>query len=147
MAQGGLNIRSLIQLNAASNLRLCWSLLNSQSSWAVLLRDRVLRNGKAIRYHVFSSIWSGIKNELDVINDNSVWLLGNGSNINFWVDKWCGEPLVEQLGIPLHLHHLLTSSVSDYISNGQWNIPTQLSLMFTNLHSIVSTVSIPMEYS
>jgi ribonuclease HI len=146
LSQGGLNIRSLIQLNEASNLRLCWSLLNSQSSWAVLLRDRVLRHGKAIRYHVFSSIWSGIKKELGVIHDNSVWLLGNGANINFWVDKWCGDPLVEQLGIPLHLHHLLNSSVSDYISNGQWNIPPQLSLMFTTLPSIVAAVAIPMEH-
>jgi hypothetical protein len=83
MAQGGLNIRSLIHLNEASNLKLCWSLMNSPSTWAVLLRDRVLRNGKAIRYHIFSFIWSGIKDEFAVINDNFVWLLGNGSHINF----------------------------------------------------------------
>jgi ribonuclease HI len=147
MAQGGLNIRSLIHLNEASNLKLCWSLINSSSTWAVLLRDRVIRNGKAIRYHIFSSIWSGIKNEFAVINDNCVWLLGDGSHINFWVDNWCGDSLVEQLGIPAHLHHLLTSSVSDFIVNGRWNIPVQLSLMFPNLYSIISTVSIPLESS
>jgi hypothetical protein len=63
-----------------------------------------------------------------VISDNSVWLLGNGANISFWLDNWCGDPLVEQLGIPIHIRHLLSASVSDFISNGQWHIPTQLSL-------------------
>jgi ribonuclease HI len=145
LAQGGLNVRSLIHLNKASNLKLCWSLTNSQASWAVLLRDRVFRKGKAIRYHVFSSIWSSIKEEFDVIKDNSVWLLGNGQNINFWHDKWCGDPLVEQLHIPVHLRHSLSSLVSDFISNGQWTIPSQLSTMFSSLFSIVSKVSIPME--
>jgi hypothetical protein len=104
-------------------------LLNSQATWAILLRDRVFKKGKAIRYHVFSSLWSGIKDEFAVINDNSVWLLGNGTQINFWVDHWCGDPLVEQLGIPVHLRSSLTSLVSDYISNGEWSIPSHLSIM------------------
>jgi hypothetical protein len=124
LAQGGLNIRSLIQLNKASNLKLCWSLINSQSTWAVLLRDRVFRKGKAIQYHIFSSLWSSIKDEFDVVRDNTVWLLGNGVNINFWLDNWCGDPLVEQLRIPIHIRHLLTSSLSDFISHGQWKIPS-----------------------
>jgi hypothetical protein len=33
LSQGGLNLRSLITLNKASDLKLCWSLFNSQSSW------------------------------------------------------------------------------------------------------------------
>jgi hypothetical protein len=42
-SQGGLNLRSLTKLNTATNMKLCWNLLNSQSSWAKLLRDRVIR--------------------------------------------------------------------------------------------------------
>jgi hypothetical protein len=118
---------------------------NSQSSWARLLRDRVLRKGKAIRYHIFSSLWSSIKEEFEVIQDNSVWLLGNGENINFWLDRWCGEPLVEQLHIPEHVRPYLSSLVSDFIFNGHWNIPSQITEKFPNLNSIVSKVMIPME--
>jgi hypothetical protein len=33
LSQGGLNLRSLITLNKASDLKLCWSLFNSQSCW------------------------------------------------------------------------------------------------------------------
>jgi ribonuclease HI len=76
--------------------------------------------------------------------DNSSWLLGNGVNINFWNDNWCGTSLVEQLNIPAHTRPMLTSSVSDYIQNGLWEIPSTLTAMFSNLRSIVSQVTIPM---
>jgi mannosylglycoprotein endo-beta-mannosidase len=124
LSQGGLNLRSLISLNKASNLKLCWTFLNSQSSRAKLLRDRVIRNKKPINYHIFSSIWSSIKEEYDVIVDNSVWLIGNGEHINFWNDNWCGVVLSEHYNIPSHTRQLLTSTVSDYLSNGCWNIPS-----------------------
>ncbi|MCI03696.1 ribonuclease H protein, partial [Trifolium medium] len=80
--------------------------------------------------------------------ENSVWLLGNGDqDITFWNDNWCGIPLVEQFNIPAHISHSLSSTVSDYIVNGLWNIPPQLSQAYTNLGSIVHQVIIPMEPS
>jgi hypothetical protein len=147
LSQGGLNLRSLISLNKASNLKLCWSLFNSQSSWAKLLRDRVFRKRKTIQHHIFSSIWSSIKDEFGVIMDNSLWLLGNGEEINFWNDNWCGTPLVDLFNIPSHIGQFLSSRVSDYIQHGQWNLPPQLSLMFNNLSSIVFSVTIPLDQS
>jgi hypothetical protein len=123
LSQGGLNLRSLISLNKASNLKICWSLFNSQSSWAKLLRDRVFRKRKTIQHHIFSSIWSSIKDEFGVIMDNSLWLLGNGEEINFWNDNWCGTPLVDLFNIPSHIGQFLSSRVSDYIQHGQWNLP------------------------
>jgi hypothetical protein len=81
--QGGLSIRSLSKLNKATNLKLCWSLLNSQSSWARLLKDRVFRNNRPIQHHIFSSLWSSVKEEVGVMMENSVGIIGNGENINF----------------------------------------------------------------
>lgn len=85
-AQGGLNLRSLQSLNATTNLSLCWNLLNSDKSWAKMLKDRILRNGRVIRHHIYSSIWTSIKEEYTVICDNSRWLIGKGDKINFWND-------------------------------------------------------------
>lgn len=82
-AQGGLNLRSLINLNHAINLNFCWNMVNFKQPWAMLLKDRVLRNNKPIKYHIFSSLWSGIKEEYPVIQDNSIWLLGDGKDISF----------------------------------------------------------------
>ncbi|CAJ2652437.1 unnamed protein product [Trifolium pratense] len=147
LSQGGLNLRSLSKLNKATNLKLCWNLFNSQTSWAILLRDRVFRKRKTIQHHIFSSIWSGIKDEFAVIMENTIWLLGNGEEINFWNDNWCGAPLADQFNIPFQTSQLLSSTVSDYILNGQWNIPPQLSQAFDNLTSILHQVIIPMDQS
>jgi hypothetical protein len=90
-SEGGLGIRSLLSLNEASNLKVCWELLHSQDKWAQVLRSRVMRNGSHINHHIFSSIWSGIKLEFNTVIDNSQFLVGNGVGICFWKDKWCGN--------------------------------------------------------
>ncbi|MCH91212.1 RNA-directed DNA polymerase (Reverse transcriptase), partial [Trifolium medium] len=97
--EGGLGLRSLRVLNVAANLKLCWDLMHSDEDWAKILRFRVLRKGKAINHHVYSSIWSSVKNEVQVIYDNSCWKVGNGQCINLWTDSWCGEPLASSLDI------------------------------------------------
>ncbi|GAU27921.1 hypothetical protein TSUD_160160 [Trifolium subterraneum] len=109
-SQGGLNIISLIKLNAATNLKLCWTLITSQDSWAKLLKDRVIRGRRIIQHHIYSSIWSNIKDEFAVIMNNTFWLLGDGRDINFWNDSWCDNPLSEQLCIPDHISHSLSST-------------------------------------
>jgi len=58
--EGGLGIRSLVNLNQATNLKMCWDLMQSDEDWAILLRRRVLRNSTCIKHHIFSSIWSGV---------------------------------------------------------------------------------------
>jgi hypothetical protein len=93
--EGGLGIKSLICLNEATNLKLCWEMLQSHEQWAKLLRSRVLRGNHCITHHILSSIWSGIKNEYFTIVENSNWLIGNGLQVNFWTDSWCGVVLAD----------------------------------------------------
>jgi hypothetical protein len=147
LVQGGLNLRAISNLNKSANLKMCWSLINSQSSWAKLLKDRVLRDNKPIRHHIYSSIWSSVKDEFTTLMDNSTWLLGTGEDINFWNDSWCGIPLSEHFNIPHHISSVLTSKVSDYIHNGQWNIPIQFTQAFNNINNIIQQVIIPVEPS
>jgi hypothetical protein len=47
--EGGLNVRSLNALNEATNIKLCWDLLQSQEQWAQIIRSRVLRGNNCIR--------------------------------------------------------------------------------------------------
>ncbi|KAK2364401.1 hypothetical protein QL285_089276 [Trifolium repens] len=86
-----------------------------------------------------------MKEEFSVVMDNSTWLLGDGTNINFWNDSWCGPPLSEHLHIPNHVSQLLTAKVSDFIFNGSWVFPDLLIQAYPNLYSITSQVIIPME--
>jgi hypothetical protein len=82
LSQGGLNLRSLSSLNKAANLKLCWALFHSHSSWAKLLYARAIGGKKVIHHHIYSSLWSSIKEEISTMFDNSIWLLGNGKDIN-----------------------------------------------------------------
>ncbi|KAK2381212.1 hypothetical protein QL285_068838 [Trifolium repens] len=147
LSQGGLNLRSLSCLNRSANLKLCWDLFHSHSSWAKLLLARIVRGKSVIRHHIYSSLWSSIKDEFSTLFDNSIWLLGDGKNISFWNDNWCGPALSEVFHIPDHISKRLVSSVSDYIVNGQWIIPPQLSQRFTNPRFLVHQVTIPLDPS
>jgi hypothetical protein len=111
------------------------------------LRDRVFRGKRPIQHHIFSSLWCSIKEEFSVVSDNSNWLIGDGKYINFWSDSWCGKPLVEQLLIPVTITPFLTSTVSDFLFNGVWDIPPQLLHAYPSLLSIISQVTIPIDPS
>jgi mannosylglycoprotein endo-beta-mannosidase len=70
MAQGGLNIRSLTSLNKASNLKLCWSMINSKASWAMLLKDRVFK-----RADLFVTIFFLLYGEASRMKCMSSWTI------------------------------------------------------------------------
>jgi ribonuclease HI len=147
LSEGGLGLRSLIILNEASNLKLCWDFLQSNEQWATLLKDRVLRGNNCINHHVFSSIWSSIKSEFSVILENSRFLIGDGKTISFWNDKWCNSQSVAQfLHIPDAISLCLNSFVSDFIFNFHWNIPPELLQMFPALSLLIANVTLPLDH-
>lgn len=98
---------------------------------------------KPISYHIFSSVWSGFKHKYTEVLDNSSWNLGDGANINFWTDSWCGKPLVEEFSIDPGLHDNLSSTVNLFIEDAKWKIPQSLLQNFPNIQNIVEKVIIP----
>ena len=38
-------------------------------------------------------LWKAIRRGWDVIGDNLVYSVGNGTRVRFWKDKWCGPSL------------------------------------------------------
>jgi hypothetical protein len=124
-AQGGLGIRSLISLNEATNLKLCWELLQSHEQWEILMKSRVLRGRNCINHHIFSSLWSSVKSEFHVVMENSCFILGDGTSLNFWTDCWCGEQTIAQaFQIPENVLQNFDSKVSDYIQGNKWQLPS-----------------------
>jgi len=120
-------------------------LFNSDEKWAIIIRSRVFRDRKHVAHHISSSIWSSVKNEYSAILDNSTFLIGNGEDIYFWTDRWCGPPLCDIFHLPAHIHNSLTSRVSDYMIEDQWIIPWQLQLQYPSLRQIVEKIVIPFE--
>jgi hypothetical protein len=145
MDEGGLGLRSLISINEAANLMLCWEFLNTDEDWAHILRSRVLRGQKANNHHIFSSLWSSIKSEMTIIKENSCWKVGTGDSINLWNDAWCGVPLAQSLHIHQSVINGLPQQVSDIILNQQWHIPSGLNLLFPNLQNLVHHITLPVD--
>ena len=143
--EGGLGIKSLICLNEATNLKLCWDLMHSKEQWAIIIRNRTLRGTYCIHHHIFSSIWNGIKQEFNTIKENTTWLVGNGEKIQFWSDSWCREPILQALNLTQHQIQEYPQRLSSFIHNHQWNIPDNLHQILPNLRRLFSQVTIPIQ--
>ncbi|CAL0322191.1 unnamed protein product [Lupinus luteus] len=123
---GGLGLRSISDMNQAALLKLAWNFKASDLDWTILFRQRFFKHDKMRSNYVKYSIWPGIKRVWNEINENCIWIVGNGSTISYWFDNWLGTPLVETLHIPSHLQNSLWAKVSDFIQDKHWIIPNWL---------------------
>jgi len=104
-----------------------------------------MRGRDCISHHIFSSIWSGLKNEFKVILNNASWLIGNGEKINFWTDNWCGLILADTFQVDVVTLISFPVKVKDYIINKQWCIPTSVLALYPTIQLLVTNVIIPFE--
>lgn len=109
------------------------------------MRATVLRNNTHVKYNITSSIWTSIKPYLSIVLDNSAWLLGDGSRINFWLDRLLSKPLSSMLEIPDYMHKSLKGKVIDYMANGSWNILEFLHLKCPALSIELKQICIPID--
>jgi len=124
-------------------MKLCWEMLHLEENWAVILRSRVLRGRSCIQHHIFSSLWSGLKNEYNIVKDNTVWLIGDGKNINFWFEYCNGDPLVETLNLSTDQANSFPPKLCSYIHGFHWRIPETLLQQFPSLTLLNSQVTLP----
>lgn len=75
--------------------------------------------------------------------NNSTWLIGNGEKINFWHDVWWNDHMIHSLNIPSAIMDSFPSSLSLYISNHQWNIPTDITSNFPLIRRLADQVTLP----
>lgn len=143
LSEGGLGLRSLRSINNAAMLKLCWNLFSSSNQWSVLLRARVLRNRTVINHHISSFIWPGLKPYVTTVLNNSSWLIGNGSEIDFSNDCWLAKSLVDCLGISAEMHNSLQAKVSDFIDEDGWCIPAALLQNFPQLLQLLKNCHMP----
>ena len=141
--EGGLELKSLICLNEATNLKMCWNILQSEEQWANIVKSRVLRGNICINHHISSSIWSGAKAEFSILQENCSWIVGNGNQINFWSDSWCGQVLAQTYNLSDQMLDLLPKKLSSYIADHKWNISDEMHQNFPNLRFLVSQVTLP----
>lgn len=127
-------------------MRICWEMMNSNESWALILRARVLRANSCINHHISSTVWNRIKTEFQNVKENSSILIGNGQNTSFWFDIWRGHStLADIFHVPAAWHVFLKDTISKFIHNHNWEILQQLIDHCPNNLSNVNKVVLPTE--
>ncbi|XP_019431828.1 PREDICTED: uncharacterized protein LOC109338930 [Lupinus angustifolius] len=137
--EGGLGIRSISAMNQAAILKLAWDMRCSSQEWATFYRKTY---SKRITY-TKSSVWPGIKKHWQLIKDNSIWLLGNGNSINYWLDNWLGSPIVGLLAIPDPISYVLQARVVDFMQDSSWIIPAWLARLHPTVCQQIVNTPIP----
>ncbi|XP_019454478.1 PREDICTED: uncharacterized protein LOC109355707 [Lupinus angustifolius] len=123
-SEGGLGLRSVSLMNKVGLLKLAWRMLSSNQEWACFYRQRFSAHFNPSTRFLKSSIWQGIKQHWYLVQNNSIYLIGDGKNTNFWKDNWLGMPLVDSLHIPKECHSTLHAKVADFIDGNTWIIPS-----------------------
>ncbi|WJX41072.1 hypothetical protein P8452_28481 [Trifolium repens] len=144
VSSGGLGLRRLKDMNKAGCIKLCWELLKSDKQWATTLRSRYFRNSNPITHAVSSSIWSSLKGHLPLIQNHSIWRVGDGTTISFWQDNWLGYKLKDSIDgqLPDSISHLMAAKVADVVNNQAWALPDDFRQNFPSIANDIQAMPI-----
>jgi len=91
--EGGLGIRNQKQMNEAFLMKMLWNIINKPDDlWCKTLYSKYGRN-KDLRVAITSQpynspLWRALAGIWDQFKGHTVWQLGDGQKINFWLDNW-----------------------------------------------------------
>ncbi|XP_042478769.1 uncharacterized protein LOC122059799 [Macadamia integrifolia] len=100
-----------------------WFVKNDDSQAAAFLRGRFLAaSGAPKKTYVCSSIWVEIRKVWDFVEADERWVVGDGSDIFFWSDRWLSETNIRE-GISIPAGYCLEATVADFTCDGKWDLP------------------------
>jgi len=124
--EGDLGIKRPHHMNDAFLMKMLWNLITKPNDlWCKVLYSKYGRN-KDLRVAIDSKsydspLWKALTGIWKQFQQNIVWQLGNGNNINFWMDKWApnGTSLMSItnqtfIDTTLHVRDVVTPS-------GEWD--------------------------
>lgn len=131
-----------MRLNDAHNLQLDWDLFSSSDSWVIILWNRIFKSKGTIKYHIFSIIWTRVKSEFSNIISNTSLIIGSDKDLRFWLDNWCGQPLINYSSLEFLAYKdiIPNNKVSDFIFYSNWNFPQDWQLWFPFLYNLLPCV-------
>ncbi|XP_057774892.1 uncharacterized protein LOC130993874 [Salvia miltiorrhiza] len=101
---------------------LAWKMIKGDDWAHRILRSRYLTTFSYAKQNIANStVWLGVKQEINPLVVDSYSCINNGANSYFWKDDWLGYILVDKLKIPHYMHDYLHFSVKDYYYDGLWH--------------------------
>ncbi|XP_057808807.1 uncharacterized protein LOC131023278 [Salvia miltiorrhiza] len=118
--EGGLGVRPFGISNRSFLMKLAWKIIKGVDFGYDLMHTRYLTAHSRIRTRTASSsVWLGVREEIEDIVDNTYNHVGSGHLTNFWLDDWMGYSIAAKCGAPPYL--LFSQSVADYFFEGIWH--------------------------
>lgn len=100
----GLGIRDSEEFNIAGMMKLAWDFLKNSKLWCGFMKARFCSHGISTRYHNYSSVWQRIKEGIQILLPDIMYLPGRNSKCMFWKDIWLnGKIVLEEMAKPQSL--------------------------------------------
>lgn len=141
---GGLNVRATTIMNYALLTKLCWKLDTSNNLDAQLIKEKYVNNmNYPAPFNLGSHIWQNVGKGWDLYSKCTGWCIGNGLNINLWLNDWTRKGSLRQLiHGPLQFNEE-NLTVNSLMSSDQW-VFNHLSLTLPpNITRWISAIHIP----
>ncbi|XP_057803256.1 uncharacterized protein LOC131018559 [Salvia miltiorrhiza] len=119
--EGCLGLRSFSLMNKCFLMKMAWSVICGQNFGHRIIKSRYLNIFCSTNNVLSSSIWAGLRPEIQDLVEDSYSYIAGGSSINFWRDDWLGYKLVDRCRVPFFVWDHLSSSVADYFYDGIWH--------------------------
>ncbi|GLT49358.1 hypothetical protein SLA2020_229210 [Shorea laevis] len=144
---GGLGVRSARECNKALIAKLGWQILSgSGKPWCQAIKQKYLHADGFFNCKPMPSssvTWRSILKTRDVLQLGARWRVGSGSNIQLWNDIWAGTSKLLDLTIAPVPHHLLDMTVTDIISNSEWNLLPLVEFLPENVLRMIAAIPLP----
>jgi hypothetical protein len=127
---GGLGFRDMHLFNLAMLARQGWRILtNPDSLCARVLRAKYFPDGDLMNVHEAPGIsysWRSIVRGVQALKEGLIWRVGNGRQINIWLDPWIPDGVTRRPVTP-RVQTLLTK-VSELINpaTGDWRLGSSI---------------------
>ncbi|KAJ1408102.1 Reverse transcriptase zinc-binding domain [Sesbania bispinosa] len=127
-SHGGLGFRSLKILNEAYTLKLAWHLINRQDLLRVQIMRTKYKSGSIamprVKAHgTDSHIWKAIVKVWPKLEEATLWIIGNGKDVNFWNDNFLPGRGPLRLYTTCDIPHWMTNyPASFFAEGGEWKV-------------------------
>jgi ribonuclease HI len=144
---GGLGFRKLHKMNEACLMKMGWSLMSGEYSlWGEVLLGKYRRGDWSQRKIIVNSndspLWKALANCWPKLEFHRCWSIGDGSQAEFWNDKWFDEKF-RISDVDFHIPNEVRGwKVKDAVlANGEWNFELLRNLVpnsiIQKLHAII----------
>lgn len=94
--------------------------------------------------HIISSfVFHLVKHEYINIISKSRFLIGNGLYANFWIEEWCGLPLISSIQNPSLIN--VKTMLSYFLYDGSWFFPNSALSLVLDPPLLVRQVTLPLD--